>query len=341
MLKFSRYLKKTNWSDFQMISIGIVGYGNLGRGLEKALSHNPDLSLKAIFTRRDPTSVHPLSAVPVFRLEEAARFQGQIDVMILCGGSATDLPVQGPDLATLFNTVDSFDNHNHIPAYFNIIDQAASLNGHLSLISVGWDPGLFSLIRALFGSVLPNGRDFTFWGKGVSQGHSDAIRRITGVLDARQYTMPIEAALKSARSGENVTLTTREKHWRDCYVVAAPDADQDTIRKAIVTMPDYFDAYDTQVTFVSAEALSSQHAGLPHGGFVIRSGETSTGIRQTAEFSLHLDSNPEFTASVLAACARAVYRMRQSGRTGAITIFDIAIGDLSPKTAETMRHDLL
>ena len=324
-----------------MISIGIVGYGNLGRGLEKSLAHNPDFTLKAIFTRRDPQMVRPLTNVPVVRLEEAPQYQGQIDVMILCGGSATDLPVQGPDLAKYFNTVDSFDNHNHIPAYFEKIDQAAASSGHLSLISVGWDPGLFSLVRALFGSVLPNGRDFTFWGKGVSQGHSDAIRRIPGVLDARQYTMPIEAALKAARSGENVTLTTREKHWRDCYVVAAPDADQESIRQTIVNMPDYFDAYDTHVTFVSPEVLSEQHAGLPHGGFVIRSGETSDGIRQTAEFSLRLDSNPEFTASILAACARAVYRMRQRGRTGAISIFDIAIGDLSPSSPEAMRHQLL
>jgi len=324
-----------------MISIGIVGYGNLGRGLEKALAHNPDLALKAIFTRRDPSSVKPLTAVPVVRLEDAPQYADQIDVMILCGGSATDLPVQGPDLARLFNTVDSFDNHNHIPAYFEKVNQASSESGHLSLISVGWDPGLFSLVRALFGSVLPNGQDFTFWGKGVSQGHSDAIRRIPGVLDARQYTMPIEAALKAARSGDPVKLTTREKHWRDCYVVAAPDADRAAIRQAIVTMPDYFDAYDTQVTFVTAEELAGQHGGLPHGGFVIRSGETSEGIRQTAEFSLRLDSNPEFTASILATCARAVYRMSQRGRTGAISIFDIAIGDLSPKSPEAMRHDLL
>jgi len=324
-----------------MISIGIVGYGNLGRGLEKALAHNPDLALKAIFTRRDTSSVKPLTAVPVVRLEDAPQYADQIDVMILCGGSATDLPVQGPDLARLFNTVDSFDNHNHIPAYFEKVNQASSESGHLSLISVGWDPGLFSLVRALFGSVLPNGQDFTFWGKGVSQGHSDAIRRIPGVLDARQYTMPIEAALKAARSGDPVKLTTREKHWRDCYVVAAPDADRAAIRQAIVTMPDYFDAYDTQVTFVTAEELAGQHGGLPHGGFVIRSGETSEGIRQTAEFSLRLDSNPEFTASILATCARAVYRMSQRGRTGAISIFDIAIGDLSPKSPEAMRHDLL
>lgn len=324
-----------------MISIGIVGYGNLGRGLEKALAFNPDLTLKAIFTRRDPTSIHPLSGVPVVRLDDVSQYQDQIDVLILCGGSATDLPVQGPQLAGLFNTVDSFDNHNHIPAYFEKVKQAASESGHLSLISVGWDPGLFSLTRVLFSSVLPNGRDFTFWGKGVSQGHSDAIRRIPGVIDARQYTMPIEAALKAARSGDPVTLSPREKHWRDCYVVTAPGADQEAIRQAIVTMPDYFDAYDTQVTFVCAEELARSHAGLPHGGFVIRSGETSPGIRQTTELSLKLDSNPEFTASVLAACARAVYRMRQRGHTGAISIFDVAIGDLSPLTPEALRQDLL
>ncbi len=324
-----------------MISIGIVGYGNLGRGLEKAIAKNQDLSLKAIFTRRDPAAIHPLSDVPVVRLADITRYRDQIDVLVLCGGSATDLPVQGPELANLFNTVDSFDNHNHIPAYFAKVDQAASASDHLSLISVGWDPGLFSLARVLFNSVLPNGQDFTFWGKGVSQGHSDAIRRIPGVIDARQYTMPIEAALKAVRTGDPVSLTTRDKHWRDCYVVTAPDADQDAIRQAIVTMPDYFDAYDTQVTFITAEELADQHAGLPHGGFVIRSGETSDKVRQMAEFSLRLDSNPEFTASVLAACARAVYRMRQRGRTGAISIFDIAIGDLSARSPEALRHDML
>lgn len=324
-----------------MINIGIVGHGNLGRGLEKALAHNPDLNLVAIFTRRDPKLVHPLTSTPVLPLEDAPQYRDRIDVMILCGGSATDLPVQGPQLAQWFSTVDSFDNHNHIPAYFEKINKIATENGNLSLISVGWDPGLFSLSRALFGSVLPGGTDFTFWGKGVSQGHSDAIRRIPGVVDARQYTVPFEAALKAARSGEPVKLTTREKHWRDCYVVAAPDADKEAIRQAIVTMPDYFDAYDTQVTFISAEELAEKHVGLPHGGFVIRSGETSEGIRQTVEFSLRLDSNPEFTSSVMAACARAVYRMKQRGRTGAVTIFDLTVGDLSQKTPEAMRHDLL
>lgn len=324
-----------------MINIGIVGHGNLGRGLEKALAYNPDLNLVAIFTRRDPALVHPLTATPVLPLAEAPSYRDRIDVMILCGGSATDLPEQGPQLSQWFSTVDSFDNHNHIPEYFEKMDRAASENGNLSLISVGWDPGLFSLSRALFGSVLPHGTDFTFWGKGVSQGHSDAIRRIPGVVDARQYTMPIESALKAARSGEPVKLTTREKHWRDCFVVAAPDADKEAIRQAIVTMPDYFDAYDTHVTFITAEELTERHAGLPHGGFVIRSGETSEGVRQTAEFSLRLDSNPEFTSSVMAACARAVYRMKQRGRTGAVTIFDLTVGDLSPKTPAEMRHDLL
>jgi diaminopimelate dehydrogenase len=324
-----------------MISIGIVGYGNLGRGLEKALAYNPDLVLKAIFTRRDPSTIHPLTDVPVVSLTDAPDYQNQIDVMILCGGSSVDLPIQGPQLAQWFNTIDSFDNHNHIPAYFEKVDQSASNSGHLSLISAGWDPGLFSLVRALFGSVLPNGKDFTFWGKGVSQGHSDAIRQIPGVIDARQYTMPIEAALEAVRSGASVSLTTREKHWRDCYAVVESGADQEAVRKAIVSMPDYFEPYDTRVTFLSAEELANQHKGLPHGGFVIRSGETSEGTYQTAEFSLHLDSNPEFTASVLAACARAVYRMKLRGRVGAISIFDIAIGDLSPKSPEAMRHDLL
>lgn len=324
-----------------MINIGIVGHGNLGRGLEKALANNPDLNLVAIFTRRDPAQVRPLSGAPVVSLDDAPQYRDRIDVMILCGGSATDLPVQGPELAQWFSTVDSFDNHNHIPEYFAKIDRTAADNGNLSLISVGWDPGLFSMMRALFGSVLPNGTDFTFWGKGVSQGHSDAIRRIPGVVDARQYTIPIESALKAARSGEPVSLTTREKHWRDCYVVAAPGADQEAIRQAIVTMPDYFEPYDTKVTFISAEEMAAKHAGLPHGGFVIRSGETSEGVHQTAEFSLRLDSNPEFTSSVMAACARAVYRMKQRGRTGAVTIFDLTVGDLSQKSPDDMRHHLL
>ncbi len=325
-----------------MIHIGIVGYGNLGRGIEKTVSQNPDMKLQAIFTRRDPAAIKPtLSGAPVYPIADALQYQQSIDVMILCGGSATDLPVQGPQFAKLFNTVDSFDTHAKIPHYFDEVDSAAFSANHLSLISVGWDPGLFSLMRSLFQSVLPNGTDFTFWGKGVSQGHSDAIRRVPGVVDARQYTVPIESALEAVRSGENVKLTTRQKHVRDCYVVAAPDADKEVIRQTIVNMPDYFADYDTTVTFISIQELAQKHAGLPHGGFVIRSGETSEGIRQVAEFSLKLDSNPEFTSSVLVACARAVYRMRKAGRTGAITIFDIPIGDLSPKSAQELRHDVL
>lgn len=325
-----------------MIHIGIVGYGNLGRGIEKAVAQNPDMKLQAIFTRRDPDAIKPtLSGAPVYPIADALQHQHNIDVMILCGGSATDLPVQGPQFAKMYNTVDSFDTHAKIPHYFDEVDNAAFSANHLSLISVGWDPGLFSLMRSLFQSVLPNGTDFTFWGKGVSQGHSDAIRRVPGVVDARQYTVPVESALKAVRSGENVKFTTRQKHVRDCYVVAEPDADKEVIRQTIVNMPDYFADYDTTVTFISLEELAQKHAGLPHGGFVIRSGETSEGIKQVAEFSLKLDSNPEFTSSVLLACARAVYRMRKAGRTGAITIFDIPIGDLSPKSAQELRHDVL
>ncbi len=324
-----------------MINIGIVGYGNLGRGLETSLQHNPDYNLAAIFTRRQPDQVKTQTGVPVIHLNEVESYRGKIDVMVLCGGSASDLPEQGPMLAKWFNTIDSFDNHNHIPEYFASIDRAATAGGNLSLISVGWDPGLFSLTRVLFNSALPCGTDFTFWGKGVSQGHSDAIRRIPGVVDARQYTMPIESALKTARSGEPVNLSAREKHWRDCYVVTEPDADQAEIRRRIVTMPDYFEPYETKVTFISAEELAEKHSGLPHGGFVIRSGETSPGTRQVMELELKLDSNPEFTSSILAACVRAVVRMKERGRTGAITIFDLAIGDMSPMSPETLRQNML
>lgn len=324
-----------------MINLGIVGYGNLGRGLETALQHNPDYNLVAVFTRRNPEEIKTRTGAPVVSLNEVESYRGRIDVMVLCGGSASDLPEQGPMLAQWFNTIDSFDNHSHIPEYFAKVDLAAKSSGNLSLISVGWDPGIFSLTRVLFNSALPSGTDFTFWGKGVSQGHSDAIRRIPGVVDARQYTMPIDTALKIARSGDPVKLTAREKHWRDCYVVAAPGADQAEIRRQIVTMPDYFEPYETKVTFISAEELAANHSGLPHGGFVIRNGETSPGKRQVMELKLTLDSNPEFTASVLAACVRAVVRMKERGRTGAITIFDLAIGDLSPLSPETLRHDML
>jgi len=329
-----------------MINIGIVGYGNLGKGVVKACRRHPDMRLKALFTRRDPTSFDMPdqgqgAPVPVVPVDRAFDWQDRIDVMILCGGSATDLPVQGPHFASVFNTVDSFDTHANIPDYYRRVDEAARQGGNLSLVSCGWDPGLFSLARVLFGSVLPDGQDFTFWGRGVSQGHSDAIRRIPGVEDARQYTQPIESAVAAARSGNPPSLSTREKHLRECYVVAKEGADRDAIRKAIVTMPNYFADYDTSVTFVSREELAEQHAALPHGGFVIRNGKTSNDAGHVAEFSLRLDSNPEFTASVLTAYARAVYQMRLDGRTGAVTVLDVPPGLLSPKSAEELRATML
>jgi len=327
--------------NLQKIRIGMAGYGNLGRGLEKAVIQNPDLELAVILTRRDPSTIQCSSRVPVASLADAAVWKDKVDVMILCGGSATDLPVQGPELAAWFNTVDSFDTHPDIPAYFSRMDRTAREHDHLSLISCGWDPGLFSLVRALFGSVLPAGQDYTFWGKGVSQGHSDAIRRIPGVLDARQYTIPLESALTVARSHDNRPLSTREKHRRECYVAIAPDADRNAIEQTIVHMPAYFVDYDTTVHFISLEELQEKHRDLPHGGFVIRNGETSPGIRQVGEFSLQLDSNPEFTASVLAAYARAVYRMAKAGRRGAVTVLDVPIAELSPLSGEQLRHDLL
>lgn len=328
-------------SSQKTIRIGLAGYGNLGRGLEKAIAANPDLELAVILTRRDPELIRPVSGAPVARLSEAIAWQDRVDVMVLCGGSATDLPAQGPSLASLFNTVDSYDNHSGIPAYFAQVDAAASAGRHLALISCGWDPGLFSVSRVLFGSILPGGQDYTFWGKGISQGHSDAIRRIPGVLDARQYTIPLGDALAIARSGQGRPLTTREKHQRECYVVASPDADKAEIERTIVTMPGYFADYDTTVHFISQSELIEKHGQLPHGGFVIRSGETSPGVSQVAELSLKLDSNPEFTASVLAAYARAVYRLAKRGNTGAISVLDIPVGDLSPREPAELRRDML
>lgn len=324
-----------------MIRIGIAGFGNLGQGLMKAVAANNDMELAVVLTRRDPEALREGIAAPVAPLALAHEWQDKVDIMVLCGGSATDLPVHGPRLASLFHTVDSYDNHSLIPEYFTSVDQAAAASGHLSLIAGGWDPGLFSMMRALFRSILPEGSDYTFWGKGVSQGHSDAIRRISGVVDARQYTIPIGAALEAARQGQGKTMTTREKHKRDCYVVTEPGADQERIKNEIVNMPGYFADYDTTVTFISIEEMKKTHYKLPHGGFVIRSGRTSAENMQTAEFSLKLDSNPEFTASVLAACARAVYRLARRGRTGAITVFDLTLTDLSPADAEEMRRELL
>ncbi len=327
-----------------MIKIGILGYGNLGRGIECAVRHNPDMELAAVFTRRDPESVHILTEnVPVYRARQAAEKKDEIDVLILCGGSATDLPWQTPEYARYFNVVDSFDTHAKIPEHFEAVDRAAAESGHVGLISAGWDPGMFSLNRLYAGAVLPGGRDYTFWGRGVSQGHSDAIRRIEGVKDARQYTIPVEAALEAVRSGGNPELTTRQKHTRECFVVAEEGADLARIEKEIVTMPNYFSDYDTAVHFISEEELLRDHGGIPHGGFVIRTGKTGWNDENShvIEYSLKLDSNPEFTASVIAAYARAVYRLHQEGQKGCRTVFDIAPAYLCPESGEQLRKHLL
>lgn len=322
------------------IRLGILGYGNLGRGVEFAAKNNPDVALKAVFTRRNPQHLKT-QGTPVFSVDEILNHQKNLDVLILCGGSATDLPQQTPHFAQYFNTVDSFDTHAKIPEHFAQVDAAGKKAGTVNIISTGWDPGLFSLNRLYGESFLPSGKTYTFWGKGISQGHSDAIRRIEGVLDARQYTIPIEEALDSVRSGKNPTLSTREKHLRECFVVAAEGADKTAIEKAIVTMPNYFDEYDTVVHFISQETLNAEHAGMPHGGFVLRSGSTSEKINHIIEFSLKLDSNPEFTSSVLVAYARAAHRLAQKGEKGAFTVFDIPPAFLSPKTPETLRKEYL
>lgn len=320
------------------IRVGIVGYGNLGRGVVSALKFNTDMELKGIFTRRQNVEANGL---PMVHISEIEKYKNEIDVMILCGGSATDLPEQGPMIVKMFNTVDSFDTHARIPEYFDSVDKIAKESGKIGLISVGWDPGLFSLNRLLAQSVLPNGTDYTFWGTGISQGHSDAIRRIEGVADAKQYTIPKDAALEQVRNGLNPELSTREKHSRLCYVVAKEGADLAKIENEIVTMPNYFSDYDTEVKFISAEELQEKHSGMPHGGFVIRTGETSEGIKQKIEFSLGLDSNPEFTSSVLVAYARAAYRLSKDGVSGAKTVFDIPYGLLSPKSPAELRKELL
>ena len=324
------------------IRIGILGYGNLGRGVESAVRQNPDMELIGVFTRRDPSSVKTAGA-KVFHTDEAVNMKDQIDVMILCGGSATDLPVQTPKFAQYFNVIDSFDTHAKIPEHFAAVDAAAKQSGKVAVISVGWDPGLFSVSRLYAGAVLPDGSDYTFWGKGVSQGHSDAIRRIEGVLDARQYTIPVPAALEAVRAGQAPSLSTREKHTRECFVVAAEGADLARIEREIVTMPNYFDEYDTTVHFISAEELQKDHSGIPHGGFVIRSGKTGLNRENShvIEYSLKLDSNPEFTFSVLVAFARAAFRMNAEGQTGCKTIFDIPPALLSPKSGEELRKTLL
>ena len=326
------------------IRIGILGYGNLGRGVECAIKHNPDLELKAVFTRRDPASVKILTeTAKVYHVDEAVKMKEDIDVMILCGGSATDLPVQTPEYAKYFNVVDSFDTHAKIPEHFAAVDKAAKENGKTALISAGWDPGMFSLNRLYANAIMPEGKDYTFWGKGVSQGHSDAVRRIKGVIDARQYTIPVEKALEAVRNGENPELTTREKHTREVFVVAAEGADKAKIENEIKTMPNYFDEYDTTVHFITEEEMKRDHAGLPHGGFVIRTGKTGWNDEHNhvIEYSLKLDSNPEFTSSVIAAYARAVYRLNKEGQTGCKTVFDIAPAYLSAQSPEELRAHML
>ena len=326
------------------MKLGIYGYGNLGKGVENAIARNADMELAAVFTRRDPGSLTIATpGVPVVSADELPDWADRIDVLMLCGGSATDLPIMTPSLAKLFNVVDSYDNHSCIPVHYAAVDDAAQASGHVALISCGWDPGLFSLARVYAGAVLPDGEDYTFWGRGVSQGHSDAIRRIPGVLDARQYTVPVPEAVERVRAGENPELTVREKHKRECFVVAAEDADKDAIREAIVTMPAYFEPYDTTVHFISMEELKREHAGLPHGGSVIRTGCTGKDGEHTQviEFSLRLDSNPEFTGSVLAAFGRAVYRLSRRGEKGCKTVFDVAPADISPvERSELIAHML-
>ncbi len=324
--------------------IGIMGYGNLGRGVECAVKHNSDLELTAIFTRRDPGAFKPLTeGVKVLPVDGMEKYKDEIDVLILCGGSATDLPKQTPVAAKYFNVIDSFDTHAKIPTHFAEVDKAASESGHIALISVGWDPGLFSMMRLIGNAVLTNGRDYTFWGKGVSQGHSDAIRRIEGVLDAKQYTVPVPEAVKKVRDGEDPTFTARQMHTRECYVVAEEGADKARIENEIKTMPNYFSDYDTTVHFITMEELKKNHSGLPHGGSVIRTGRTGWEDKEmnTVEFSLNLDSNPEFTGSVLAAYARAAHRLAREGQTGCRTVFDVAPAYLVNMTGEEIRSHLL
>ncbi|GIP24989.1 diaminopimelate dehydrogenase [Paenibacillus sp. J23TS9] len=323
----------------KQITVGIVGYGNLGKGVEKAIRQNQDMQLEAIFTRREPNGVE--AGVPVVHISEAEKYIGKIDVMILCGGSATDLPEQGPEFAKMFNTVDSFDTHARIPEYFATVDAEASTAGHVSVISTGWDPGLFSLNRMLAEAILPEGKEYTFWGRGVSQGHSDAIRRVEGVKNGVQYTIPVEDAVAKVRAGENPELSTRQKHLRECFVVTEEGADQARIEKEIKEMPNYFSDYDTTVNFISEDELKANHSAMPHGGTVLRSGRTGENSTQIIEFGLKLDSNPEFTASVLVAYARAAAKLSAQGDKGAKTVFDIPFGLLSPKSAEQLRKELL
>ena len=326
------------------IRIGILGYGNLGRGVECAIKHNPDLELVAVFTRRAPETVKILTeTATVYSVSDAEKMKDKIDVLIICGGSATDLPKQTPEYAKMFNVIDSFDTHARIPEHFANVDASAKEGGKVGIISVGWDPGMFSLNRMYANAILTNGKDYTFWGKGVSQGHSDAIRRIKGVKDGKQYTIPVESALEAVRSGKNPELTTREKHTRECFVVAEEGADLARIENEIKTMPNYFDEYDTTVHFISEEELKRDHSGIPHGGFVIRTGKTGWNDENShvIEYSLKLDSNPEFTSSVIIAYARAAYRMNQEGQNGCKTVFDVAPAYLSALSGEELRKHLL
>ena len=326
------------------MKIGIMGYGNLGRGIECAIKQNPDMELAAVFSRRDPSTVKILTeGVKVYSVDDAVKMKDEIDVLILCGGSATDLPVQTPEYAKYFNVVDSFDTHARIPEHFANVDAAAKENGNIAVISCGWDPGMFSLNRLYANCILPQGNDYTFWGKGVSQGHSDAIRRVEGVKNGKQYTIPVDSALERVRNGENPELSTREKHIRECFVVAEEGADKARIEKEIKEMPNYFADYDTIVHFITEEELERDHSGIPHGGFVIRSGKTGWNEENShiIEYSLKLDSNPEFTASVIVACARAAYRMKQEGMTGCKTIFDIAPAYMSPLDGAELRAHML
>ena len=325
------------------IRIGIVGYGNIGRGVEQAIKRNEDMELAAVFTRRDPASVKVATeGAKVVHMDDMLSMKGDVDVMVLCGGSATDLPVMGPEIAANFNTIDSFDTHAKIPEYFANVDKAAKEGNNIGIISVGWDPGMFSLNRLYAESILVQGSTYTFWGKGVSQGHSDAIRRIPGVKNAIQYTVPVDEAVDQVRSGSEPKLTTRDKHTRECYVVAQESANKAEIENAIKTMPNYFDEYNTTVHFISEEELKRDHSKMPHGGFVIRTGETGEeGNKHVIEYSLKLDSNPEFTASVLIAYARAAYRLNQKGENGARSVFDIAPALLSMKTPEQLRKEIL
>ena len=324
------------------IRVGILGYGNLGRGVEYAIRENPDMELKAVFTRRDPKTLSILTkTAAVCSVSDAENWKDMIDVMIICGGSATDLPKQTPEFAKMFNVVDSFDTHAKIPEHFAAVDSAAKTAGKIAVISVGWDPGMFSLLRMIGSAILPNGKDYTFWGKGVSQGHSDAIRRIDGVKNAKQYTIPVDAALESVRRGEGPELSTREKHIRECFVVLEEGADAAKVEEEIKTMPNYFADYDTTVHFITEEELNRDHSGIPHGGFVLRSGKTGENSRHIIEYSLKLDSNPEFTASVLTAYARAAYRLSQEGQSGCRSVFDIAPAYLSSLSGEELRAKML